>query len=352
MASKSKHHHFLPQFLLRGFAHSDTGRTPQTYLFRRGLEQGKLTSVRNIGGERYFHGNPAKSDLEARTADADGRYSALVTRLRIYDIAAGDLQLASEFMASQIVRTKSLRDSFAEGTANLTSAIARAFADPRNEASVREFVKQAFPTALTQPDLLKALGAIPEPLRSRCKAALPDLIEQALATPDLMKEISETIDAALKAADTMQIAARAQQESLSKHFAPPIRVATLKQFHWKVLRFERGTLILGDVGVLGLSNEGDIIHPVTMLADQPLAFLLPIGDASLLLAMRFLDLRQIDPEVLNVRSAELSRDFFVTSRCTVREQAYAQHLGAQASLISHTEIESVVRKLFREHKIS
>jgi hypothetical protein len=59
---------------------------------------------------------------------------------------------------------------------------------------------------------------------------------------------------------------------------------------------------------------------------------LPIGNQHLLVGALTPTIPTIDPEQVNVASVELSRDFFVASRNTEREQRYQAGLGVRAQI--------------------
>jgi hypothetical protein len=75
---------------------------------------------------------------------------------------------------------------------------------------------------------------------------------------------------------------------------------------------------------------------------------LPISDTHLLTGVK--DTRLIDREVerINMGTASLSHDFFVSSRNSEREKAYASALGTNSGLLTDEELQKSVADALAE----
>ncbi len=79
--AKPKKHHFLPQFLLRGFASRTKGDEAWVWEFRRGLAPAERPT-NEVGGARYFHGDPDLTDLEYKMGDVESEYAPVIIHYR------------------------------------------------------------------------------------------------------------------------------------------------------------------------------------------------------------------------------------------------------------------------------
>jgi hypothetical protein len=107
--------HYLPKFLLKGFASRTKEKKAWVYCFRRDAV-GKEVSVRDVGKETDFHGNPRDGDLENRMAVVESVFGLHVASWREREfLLESDEELVSQFVGHLIVRTKSIREAFAAG---------------------------------------------------------------------------------------------------------------------------------------------------------------------------------------------------------------------------------------------
>jgi hypothetical protein len=100
--SRAKHQHWVPQFYLRYFATADTRHSdaPKVWIFSKNAEDGdeKLTSVRNVCGQRYLYSPRLASGdrdwaLEDRLNNVENLLGAIWS-----DLATSFLDLADEHL--------------------------------------------------------------------------------------------------------------------------------------------------------------------------------------------------------------------------------------------------------------
>jgi hypothetical protein len=103
--------HYLPQFLLRGFAVQ--GKKQHVYHFRRGKEP-HLTNVRNVAGERGFYGAVGADSVESALGTRENQYAPLIEQLRLRDPEPADKALIDAFVLHLFARGRHLRSSFVE----------------------------------------------------------------------------------------------------------------------------------------------------------------------------------------------------------------------------------------------
>ena len=99
--------HFIPQFLLKGFASRVEGDETYVYVFREGA-RGYEANTKKVGTQRNFYGDPL---IERPLAEWEGQFGILVRRLRDGDCNTNDKPLIDRFVAQTLVRTRCFRDS-------------------------------------------------------------------------------------------------------------------------------------------------------------------------------------------------------------------------------------------------
>src|SRR2546427_8928460 len=76
----AKNQHFLPQFLLQGFAWEVRGGEVFVCAFRK--EKKYRPNIRNIGAENYFYGRVAETGVEAALHTIENRAGAVLNTIR------------------------------------------------------------------------------------------------------------------------------------------------------------------------------------------------------------------------------------------------------------------------------
>jgi hypothetical protein len=104
------------------------------------------------------------------------------------------------------------------------------------------------------------------------------------------------------------------------------------RFTWSIGIFPSGSFILGDFGPLVMCGPELILNIAFSHTEKARAILLPIAHDLLLVGRSPGEeaLQTPDPELINVATAELSREFFVSSQNGPQEARYLEHLGRRA----------------------
>jgi Protein of unknown function (DUF4238) len=101
--------HFLPRFLMAGFASRSRGHKVYCYVFRLGRAPFE-TNVENIRGERYFYARTG--DILQERDNQDAKLLAAIREKRV--IPSGSEHTLAEFAASLVARTKNVRQRVIE----------------------------------------------------------------------------------------------------------------------------------------------------------------------------------------------------------------------------------------------
>jgi len=127
------------------------------------------------------------------------------------------------------------------------------------------------------------------------------------------------------------------------------RTQRLQELSWFIEQAPPGTLVLGDVGPVGRSDEANEIGSLLRRNGEALTGVyLPVSSEYLLIGHPQGTSATIEIETLNIATVEPSRDFFVESQNTERERAYLRRVGRRSDLIDAEEISASTLKWFAE----
>ena len=312
--------HFIPEFLLRGFAHRVKGRNHYVFLFRRD-EPPRETNTKNVATSRFFYGSPTETTADEILTRREGRaYAPLVGELRRGSIHPEQKPLVDEFVTHLIVRTKNARDAVASLGEAALDAIDRQLETASGRTVIRARAKVRI---LENPGILQALASLSRSQRRRILAHLDKPLicqDPRQAMEELRRELGE--------ADLLRLAARAQATALETVEAPRLSTGSLAPFRWSVVTMAAGDLVLGDLGPL--AQFGDDIRAPLHGGDPLDALFLPVSSRHLLIGAPDGARLETDADTINRASAGYSREFFVASQNTEREREYQVLLGQRS----------------------
>jgi hypothetical protein len=323
--TQAKNHHYLPRFLLKGFASRSAGKARWVWQFSRGNPP-REKNTKKVAAAPYFHG---PGDIEDKLAVKESGYADLVTELRAGAVPPGKEPLVAEFVSHLIVRTKHLRDGLDSFGRIGMPAFLDALCDPANAANVR---------ALVRKEAEETFKRLPPAERRRLEPELDRFVDEQLARFRVERQVRG--DPPVSAEDS-------QLKALDGPITAIARTSVLEQLTWSVVQVAGGDLILGDIGPVARGEGEPLLEsPLQFNSALPAAIYLPISSERLLVGQRAPG--PLDPiDDINVASAELSRDFFV-ARCNgAREQAYHSSLGQRAEFMEPAEIKRLATDVFR-----
>ena len=128
--------HYVPQFLLRGFA---SGRKKQVFTFDKQCQRTFKTSIRNVAGQSGFYdfeANGESRSLDPLLKDLEGKAAPIVqTILRVRQLgflSEEQRHTLALFVVSQMLRTDAQRQKYKHLNDMLCEAIKRMGGDPDN----------------------------------------------------------------------------------------------------------------------------------------------------------------------------------------------------------------------------
>jgi hypothetical protein len=319
----SQRHHYIPQFLLKGFASRITKKAHFVFRFAKDDKPHEVNTI-NVAVARSFH-DGLSADLEQRISFRESNYATALENLRRQNTCADDIALIAECVFNLMVRTKHLRDGFTV----LGNELFGLLDTPEAQRVLRN---RALGDFAARPEMAALLNRYPKKRRERI--LLTEVTKRGIDLSSECRRIWDNIKAHL---DMAQFAKRAQLKTLESEGIPEPRKDSFLNYHWYIDHQPLGSFVLGDVGPLARVPDVDqLTFPYGF--GLPLAVCLPISSAELLVGTVRPEHEELPAELVNWASAELSRDFFVASRNTARELGYLQRLGSRAALLPKADI--------------
>jgi hypothetical protein len=339
-ANITRGQHHLPQFLLKGFGSRSRKKEVFTWLFRK---DGAVVeaNVKGIAKARDFYGNPNQSDIEERLSGIEAGFAQLVRKLRIGE-GLEDKRLICEFVASTQIRTANMRSGVSEAMETFIGEFAKALSAPKNQTLIANNAFNGVSEKIAAGELDGILNQLPAGQR-----------EQVLAMimPKLKEQLGVWVDEATRGMVGMMPSLiepatfkESQNKLLSTNLPPEPRVDRLLELDWSVILCDDSpSLILGDVGVVAGAGTGELMH--VLRHDPELSSIyLPLSSNCLLLGSRP-GLPVASAAELNIASAQLSREFFISAKREMDVDLHAQ-IGMKQVLIQEDEMKDIMEQSF------
>lgn len=308
--------HFIPQFLLKGFAFRQERGESYVHVFRKGGAQFS-SNTRGVAAPSNFYGN---GDIETTLSAAETQFANLIRSFREGNCNLEDKPLIDRFVAHSLVRTQAFR----EGVHDIGATVMRGcFQEFLNPEYTPHLLAKLVEDAMSEPPVRDILAAAPPEVRP--------LIETAMRNSFLRSEMHETLRKlilpTLDTIDTIASAESAQRQVLESDRNLEKRIQDLGGITWSVEIYEAHSLVLGDIGPLVRGDEsgewGRIFH------GTPQVIWFPLSDRSLLVGEASSGTTRPDYEEVNLASAGNSFEFIVASQRTQREEEYQRQIGTR-----------------------
>lgn len=337
--SKPKGHHFIPRFLLNGFASRSGEGQRHVWVFHKSRSPVE-SNTRDVAKQKFFHGDPSNSPLEYAVAKAETSLAELVQRLRSGNANREDFKTVPELVVHLWVRTKNIRDGFAVTCRGLLDLLQEMLEECKRDDSLRRAMEALLVPAIEnelrapQTEAFMGLGPVQ---RLRIRMGMRRMIARGRLPTELLPYLQSQrhlLDTSVDDAGR-----NAQLSSLSKELAPCARVEELSLLHWGVVPARGARLVLGDVVVIAETERRSEYVNLTAADDNfPLVgVVLPLTPESALVGSRGA-ITSIEARKINEASAALSRDFFVASQRTTAEERLLRVLGTRADLFTKEQI--------------
>ena len=335
-----KRHHFVPQFIQRGFASHISADRALTWVYRKGKTPFG-TNIINVGIEKDFYMHKGHSQIDDAITEAEGRFGSLLNTLR--NSAAQRLENRHEIaqlIAHLETRNRHLRENFTDIAGMMMSQWIHFASDPNQLASLldrqivdrpdalqkivsEELQKSGLPSQLA-PQLLK-----------RMKDQVPIVFSQELSMlAESFDHLQNKLPNAIK-----KIARAGQLRSLSQSIYPQKRVELYRELHYQLIDVT-GPLPLGDSIVVFHVEDANGFKSFTQADDLLLAVVLPITPTRLLCGSRRDYI--LDSGTISTTLIQCSLEYFIANARSPEFEALQLRIGETAALKSTDEIKEIM----------
>lgn len=327
--------HFIPQFLLKGFAFRQEGNESYVHVFRKDGSRFS-PNIKGVAAHGNFYGD---GDIEATLSVLEAQFASLARTLRKGECPSDSKPQIDRFVAHSLVRTQAFR----VGVHDIGVAVMKeCFQEFLNPQYTPQLLAKLAEDALKEPPASELLAAAPP----NAQPILETAMRQMLLDPRMHHLLREIIPPCLDAIDTTNSVRSAQRKVLESDRYLDKRIDDLATIRWRVELYKTHSLILGDIGPLIRGNEseewGRVFH------GTPCAVWFPLSDQSLLIGETIGGKRNPNCDEVNVASAENSIEFIASSQSTHREEGYQRRIGTRVDRASSEQL-SEMKRMVRDY---
>jgi|JI8StandDraft_2_1071088.scaffolds.fasta_scaffold74415_1 hypothetical protein len=339
-------HHYIPRFLLKGFASHADGKEFFAWVYRAD-RQPFCTNIINIGIEGHFYTLDGRPEVDDSITVAEGRFAAVIASMReTREFPFQQREVVAELLAHLEIRTRHLRSNFERlSDAILARTIEflsdkRAFSlfvlkqlESRPELLVAPLEEELSRRGLTNSQALTVIKALTPVLPAYMSNFLPGL---AIQFSDAMYRMRTENPSAL-----LDVARRSQLRALSESVSPQVKVQRYQALEYEVHTTHTPTP-LGDSAVVFEVEGRQRYKTFVSASDTIQAVYLPI-EPNLILCGRSLE-HEPDLGALPTAVATCSSDYFVGHGEFDEYVAHKSLIGQSATILD----DETLARLFQE----
>jgi hypothetical protein len=268
-----KRQHYIPQFLLKGFASRCQGKEAFVWVHKK---EGAVfeANVRNIALEKYFYGSATDNSLDVEITSLESDFAKVLNHTRSVshgsNISGTGIE---EFVTNMSVRHKYLRFGMIDSFSWLLEEMESFYSVPSNgEVFTRNYLKknpQVLQQALDDALLRLPYSSGQKAMLRRQILAMPtaDLINLAGAFfQDALADFKLDVFPQIRA-NMSDVIKGSHIKALARSLVSTPRLSALKELRWSVHDIGE-PLILGDVCVLFDVEGYDSWLPLSGAADR------------------------------------------------------------------------------------
>lgn len=351
-----KRHHFIPQFLQRGFASLDNASN--AWVFRKDGSPFN-TSIQNIALEGQFYTREGDQSVDDAITNDEGALATFVTELRLAANGTNvDSQQAARLVAHMLVRTRHVRENFGMMSGELVGGVYSAMSDPEKLAAVliAHIQDDENLTRILKQFITAAVGdsVPPEELSRRLDEGItPAVLQQARTELPVHFMASAGEQAKAMQAEGQQAQSLLKGAMKSGHLKALKRVGTTSareeafaklKFH--VRKYPGDDIILGDSAVVyAVEGERQAV-PLNDATMPMIGVLLPLNTETCLIG-------ELDGPCVAFDTAEgvrqalatCSLEFFIASTDSAENRALAREIASNSHLLSDAEVAEILGDL-------
>lgn len=338
-----KRQHFIPRFLLDGFASHRSGDEVFAWVYRKDRAPFN-TNTRNIGVEGSFYNDGSDSEADDLITTGEQAFSALLARLRATSGPIQDSDGIANLIAHFEIRTRHVRQSYANAAGSL---LERLLCDETQPLLVQQLLQSltndpSYIRDALREEILKR--GIPEPLAEPIyelvKPILPQVLPRLLTQlPLILSQMRLQMPGALAGG-----AKRGQITVLKETLAPQLRVDRYRKLAYRVVKTPSASIPLGD-SVVAFQTAGERPFKPTLEANDDLrGVYLPIAADTVVIGGQCAH-SPLDPANLRDMIVRCSLEFFVAKDPPGDTGHLTKDIGTYTGLLSSADINTLLAKV-------
>lgn len=334
-----RRHHYIPQFLQRGFASHSTSKDFYAWVYRKGEINPFNSNIKNIGIEGDFYSEDTETILDDAITKAESEFGLFVDELRKADESSfANKAKAAKLIAHLEVRTKNLRVNFRNAGTQIVCEIIAFLENPENcELFIRRQVKTAIKSMIDE-ELLKR--NVPKKMLPIARVKLAPIVEQQI--PEMVNHLNlmmiylrENIHKIFN-----DSAKSGHIKALKKTHAPPIKVSVYEKLIYRVISTGGNKVPLGDSGVIFHIEGEREFKTVYEKGNKLLAVILPISTTKLLVGS--IKNYSLDISKISNAIASCSLEYFISSEKSLDNYELAKLISQNAALLTPAEMSDIL----------
>lgn len=334
--------HYLPQFLMRGFA--TVGGTAKSPVYKA-VEHHKLRGVmsarniKSIGAQRNFYGKEGPGSTDDAIDRLESALAPVVRQLNLgVPLSEGDIPQIASLAAHLVVRAKQMRSIMEEGFREM-GGLMRSYA---KDGHLFERGAQRIGDAELEKMIAEEAAKHGVPLTPWRMHLFKDQmraeIQRKKSDRALNSELAGILEYAADRFDQEAVdrSEQAHLKALGKGLDPAPRVAAFQQLRWSVVHFPGEMLILPDVPIVAFSADGKGMGAVMHKDDPPALVALPISTERALIGSSVEGWLPTADDINRV-GAEFAHEFFIAEGATEVTRALVASIGTAPSIFEDPE---------------
>lgn len=294
----AKNQHYLPRFLLKGFASRKKKQNAYAWVYSQAGEVFEANTFR-ICAEKFFYGEEGAGSLDDEITEFEHTYAQLLDELRAKTgITKIEDKSIAEFITHLITRSRHIRDSVREPAEYFL-----------------EKLKEQF---------IEKLSPLPYPIKHQLTEKFIKLCTEAIQkSPEMTKH--------------------GQLKALSEDLIPEKRTRKYKELNWYSCETKEN-LLLGDVGCVIETIGKKRFISIDMRSDILRNIYLPISSNHVIVGTNQDTEPSADVGLLNSETVKLSRTIFIASQNNPEFNELLPLIGKNSGLITKEKLEEIVAK--------
>jgi len=350
VAKSRERNHFISRFLLRRFASKVDAKRNKSWIWD--IQKTGVTreiSTKDAAVSSKFYGDRA-TGIEDAFAIEEEKFSAA---LRAIDAGAPLSEHAatlSRLVWSQAARTRALRHSLAETMDAVFSAFTSSLDSAAATAAFKRMTKEELPRTIAD-----ELTKLPPDSRREAERRLEAMggtegaVQLALSRIDSLEfaAFGVILNAMMKSEGFIDKAMeRGHVKGLSKLLIETPLDQPFKPDAWYLLEDPCASLVLGDVGVFAVAQEGTT-SLVMRVSDAWREIYMPISPTKALVGCKGTMRPSLSAQEVNRASASFSLASIYAGRLTESERQLIPLIGTRARFGDASDIQGIVDEVWR-----